>query len=319
MKAEETDIKSIIEGSKQYSVPLYQRAYVWEKKNWQTFWNDIKELCDTGCNETHFFGSFVTMPIEKESPVDEFFLIDGQQRLTTLFVLLATLRDKEKTLQEEIEQQYFFNRFNGKSLKLLPTKLQGDQECFEKIIRAEECTHINNRIKECFDFFTKIVAKMTVEELKRLKQKIVQALRVVHIKLEKGDDPYKIFESLNAKGAELSQADLIRNHFFMRISDKQDDNYNAHWEPMQKKLAGSLSEYMRHFLMKDGLKVKKNEVYFTLKKRIDKEEKQEQVVELLKDLAKFAGYYEKLLYPDKETNPKIRERLSRLNPVSYTH
>jgi len=137
------------------------------------------------------------------------------------------------------------------------------ESCFEKIIRAEKCT-IDNRIKERFVFFTKKVAKLTDKYLTTLKRKITQELRVVHIKLEKGDDPYKIFESLNAKGAELSQADLIRNHFFMQIDEKQEEEiYNAHWKPMQQQLEGSLSEYMRHFLMKDGLKVKKNEVYFT--------------------------------------------------------
>ncbi|KHD09182.1 hypothetical protein PN36_01180 [Candidatus Thiomargarita nelsonii] len=317
MKAEETDIKSIIEGTKQYVIPLYQRAYVWDKKNWKTFWDDISELCEPESNETHFFGSFVTMPIEKETEVDEFLLIDGQQRLTTIFVLLATLRDKEKTLKKEIEGKYFFYDVdNNDSFKLLPTKLQGDRDCFEQIIRAEKCT-IDNRIKECSVFFSQQVAKTKVE-LKTLKRKIIQALRVVHLKLEKGDDPYKIFESLNAKGAELSQADLIRNHLFMRISEKPEESYDAHWEPMEQKLKGSLSEYLRHFLMKDSSNVKKNEVYFTLKKRIDGLKTREEVVDLLKDLAKFAAFYEKLLYPDRETNPKIRERLSRLNQIGFT-
>jgi len=136
--------------------------------------------------------------------------------------------------------------------------------------------------------------------------------------LAEGDDAYKIFEGLNAKGAELSQADLIRNYFFMHVGEnKVDESYNTYWKPIQDKLGNSLSDYMRHYLMKDGVNVKKNEAYFTLKKRIDKLETPE-VVGLLKELAQFAGYYEKLLNPEKENNQNIRVYLARLNQIGFT-
>jgi uncharacterized protein with ParB-like and HNH nuclease domain len=328
MKADEDDIASIIEGQKQYNIPLFQRAYVWEKKHWQILWNDILDLYyssrEHNHNDNHFFGSFVTMPLKQKNGVKTFLLIDGQQRLTTLFVLLATLRnqaeknDATKKIGEEIKQ-YLFN-ISDDSIKLLPTKLQGDKDCFEQIIRGEECSIAHNRIKDTFLFFTKSVAKESVD-LKTLMRIITGALRVVHIELDEGDDPYKIFESLNAKGAELSQADLIRNYFFMKIGDEKpaEDIYDAYWKPMQQKLGDKyLSEYMRHFLMKDSAIIKKNEVYFTLKKRIDGQKTPADVVELLQDLAKFVGYYEKLLYPERERTQRIRERLFRLNQIGFT-
>ena len=325
MKADEKDIEAIIQGKVQYVIPLYQRAYVWGKKHWQTLWDDLIDLASFHeQNENHFFGSFVTMPLEGNKKVKQFLLIDGQQRLTTIFVLLAILWNKAKTesstlkLANGIENHYLFNTFHDDSIKLIPTTLQGDKGCFEQIIHGKECT-IDNRIKDAFVFFTKEIAKTKVT-LDILNQVITRNLKVVHIELSEGDDPYKIFESLNAKGEELSQADLLRNYFFMRIHDEKlvTESYNTYWQPIQQKLGNELSEYMRHYSMKDGAMVKINDVYFTLKKRNDKLETPNEVVNSLKDLAKFANYYEKLLYPDREKNQEISERISRLNQIEVT-
>ena len=324
MRADEKEIESIIEGKRQYVVPLFQRAYVWEKKHWQTLWDDLIDLASSNeLNENHFFGSFVTMPLEENKRVNQFLLIDGQQRLTTIFLLLAIIRNEAESkaltseLADGIKHDYLLNTFRDGSIKLRLSKLQGDEACFEQIIRGKECT-IDNRIKDAFSFFSKLVSKTTVA-LETLTQVITRNLRVVHLELDKGDDPYKIFESLNAKGEELSQADLIRNYFFMRIDEELvQEHYDAYWQPIQQKLGDNLSEYMRHYSMKDGAMVKKNEVYFTLKKRNDKLKTSDEVVNSLKDLAKFANYYEKLLYPVKEKNPGIRERIFRLNQIEIT-
>ncbi|MDM8568305.1 DUF262 domain-containing HNH endonuclease family protein [Thiotrichales bacterium HSG1] len=326
MKADEKDIEAIIQGKVQYVIPLYQRAYVWERKHWQTLWDDLVDLASFHeQNENHFFGSFVTMPLEGNKKVKQFLLIDGQQRLTTLFVLLAILWNKAKTesstlkLANGIEHDYLLNTFRDDSIKLVPTKLQGDATCFEQIIHGQECT-IDNLIKDAFTFFTKEVAKTKIT-LDILTQVITRSLKVVHIELSENDDPYKIFESLNAKGEELSQADLLRNYFFMRIRDEKlvTDSYNTYWQPIQQKLGNELSEYMRHYSMKDGAMVKINDVYFTLKKHNDKLKTANEVIKSLKDLAKFANYYERLLYPaDKEKNQEISERISRLNQIEVT-
>ena len=95
MKASETKLQPIIEGTKQYVVPLFQRSYSWEKKEWDVLWNDLVELCEMDNPRTHFIGSIVTMPtISVPEGVTKYLLIDGQQRLTTIFILLALLRDK---------------------------------------------------------------------------------------------------------------------------------------------------------------------------------------------------------------------------------
>ena len=103
MQASETKLQQIIEGTKQYVVPLFQRPYSWKKSEWQALWNDLVELCNTENPRPHFMGSIVTMPTTSvPEGVGKYLLIDGQQRLTTIFILLSVLRDTAKQFEEEL-------------------------------------------------------------------------------------------------------------------------------------------------------------------------------------------------------------------------
>ncbi|MFN4877372.1 MAG: DUF262 domain-containing protein, partial [Aphanizomenon sp.] len=103
MQASETKLQEIIEGNKQYVVPLFQRAYSWKKSQWESLWNDILELYHSDNRRPHFMGSIVTMPTSAiPEGVSKYLLIDGQQRLTTIFILLCALRDKAKNIHDEL-------------------------------------------------------------------------------------------------------------------------------------------------------------------------------------------------------------------------
>jgi uncharacterized protein with ParB-like and HNH nuclease domain len=103
MQASETKLQQIIEGTKQYVVPLFQRPYSWKKSEWQALWNDLVELCKADNPRPHFMGSIVTMPtMSVPEGVNKYLLIDGQQRLTTVFILLSALRDTAKQSEEEL-------------------------------------------------------------------------------------------------------------------------------------------------------------------------------------------------------------------------
>lgn len=97
MQASETILQQVIEGTKQYLVPLFQRPYSWQKSEWETLWNDLEELCEAENPRSHFMGAIVTLPIPSAPEgVSKYLLIDGQQRLTTVFILLSVLRDIAK-------------------------------------------------------------------------------------------------------------------------------------------------------------------------------------------------------------------------------
>jgi uncharacterized protein with ParB-like and HNH nuclease domain len=316
MQASEIKLQQIIEGTKQYVVPLFQRPYSWKKSEWQLLWDDILELCTTENPRPHFMGSIVTMPtMSVPEGVTKYLLIDGQQRLTTVFILLCALRDRAKQSEEEeelaaeIDNTILVNPYK-KGLdyyKLQPTQL--DRKAFHNIIKPGlELESSISGINECYHFFEKKIRQSQLE-IQKIKKVICGNLSLVSVVLGTDDDPYLVFESLNAKGP-LTQADLIRNYFFMRIhADSQDSVYTDYWNPMQILLGDNLTEFIRHYLTKSGVEVKQSDIYFEIKGRINKTD----ALDYLRDLHKFSEYYAKLLTPEREPKQEVCKYLKRLN------
>jgi len=319
MQASETKLQQIIEGTKQYVVPLFQRPYSWKKSEWQVLWNDLLELYEADNPRPHFMGSIVTMSTKSvPEGVSKYLLIDGQQRLTTVFILLSALRDiakqQGKDLAEEIDNTILVNPYKKGSdyFKLQPTQI--DRQVFHQIINSESPVK-ESGILECYQFFQKKFKSRASLEPERIKKTICSNLSLVSVVLTDDDDPYLVFESLNAKGRPLTQADLIRNYFFMRIhTDLQESVYSQYWLPMQDSLNDSLTEFIRHYLTKTGTEIKQSEVYFEIKDRIGASD----ALEYLKDLYNFSLYYSKLLNPELETNKIISKYLSRLNRLELS-
>jgi uncharacterized protein with ParB-like and HNH nuclease domain len=316
MQASETKLQQIIEGTKQYVVPLFQRPYSWKKSEWQMLWDDLLDLCELETPRTHFMGSIVTMPTNSiPEGVSKYLLIDGQQRLTTIFILLCALRNharqiEDKRLSAKIDAILTNLHEDGMDyFKLQPTQV--DRDIFHQLIQDNESNEVieNNSILECYTFFFKKIRQLN-SDLQQLQKIICTNLSVVSVVLSSNDDPYLVFESLNAKGRALTQADLIRNYFFMRIHvDKQDLIYTKYWQPMQELLGDNLTEFIRHYLTKNGIDVKQSDIYFQLKEKIN----QSDALSHLQDLYKFADYYSRLLNPELENNLKVRKRLIRIN------
>lgn len=314
MQASETRLQPIIEGTKQYVVPLFQRSYSWTKKEWEILWDDIIELSETGDSRSHFIGSIVTMPtISVPEGVTKYLLIDGQQRLATIFIIFALLRDKAKQsgnnkLSEEIHNMLLVNQYQEGPdyCKFQPTQI--DRDSFQSIIASDPLVP-QSQILNAYQFFERKF-RQTSMDIQTLKKIITGNMSIVSIVLAPDDNPHLVFESLNAKGRPLTQADLIRNYFFMRIHIKEQENiYSCYWEPMQKALGENLTEFIRHYLMKGGKIIKQSDVYFSLKDIVS----QGNALDYLKELLKFSYYYKKLVYTEYEAHSKIRKLLSRLN------
>jgi len=324
VKASEANLRSILEGNKQFLVPLFQRTYSWGKKEWDTLWGDLEELNEEAHQRNHFIGSAVTIPQNSAaSGVAKFLLIDGQQRLTTILIILALLRDRAKelpdnSLGDEINDSFLANRYKKGSdhWKLLPT--QTDREAYTQIMDGEPITQ-QTQIGKAAAYFSKRLSEKNAPDLEALQTIVPSKLTLVDIKLDRDEDPYLIFESLNAKGRPLTQADLIRNYFFMKIPDEQQQErfYALFWQPMQDSLGATLPEAIRHFLMRNGTTIKQGDTYLALKEEVE-EKSPAATGDYLQDLARFAGYYAKLLYPDQETQHDLRTRLKHLNRLEVT-
>lgn len=319
MQAKETKLQDIIEGTKQYVIPLFQRTYSWTDKEWEVLWKDLVELCEMENPRTHFIGSIVNMPTTSvPEGVAKYLLIDGQQRLTTIFILLTLLRNKARENQnlrfaDEINNTLLVNQYKDGNdyYKLMPTQV--DRPTFENLINGT-LNEIENQITKAYVYFEKKLKQIELEP-EKLKKIITQYFSVVSIVLDAEDNPYLVFESLNAKGRALTQADLIRNYVFMRIHvDRQEKVYSDYWLPMQTALNNNLTEFIRHFLMRNGNIINKNDVYYALKEKVTVDN----ATEYLSELKNFSIYYQRLMFPDFEPDINLQKYFRRLNRIEVT-
>ena len=278
MEARPCEILEFFNGTKQMLIPLFQRPYEWATKDWETLWNDVLEQyerAEGSGTANHFTGAIVTAPARSVPVgVSKFLVIDGQQRLTTVAILLCAIRslvDAEGRDYRKLSRLLVNEDDEGLDrYKLLPT--QPDREAFQSLVDGSPLQ--GTRMGDALQFFrTKLQGQDSDGnqiELERLTQTLQSRITVVAIHLGDTDDPYLIFESLNAKGTPLTQADLIRNYLLLRLhANDQQRVYEQSWLPMQNLLAGDhLTEFMRQYLMMNGEDVAKSAIYSQLKKQL---------------------------------------------------
>ena len=244
MEAAERKVQKVLEGDKQFMVPHYQRPYSWVEKQWEVLWKDLLELLQDQDPKPHFLGSIVTAPARSiPEGVEKRLLIDGQQRLTTLLILLILIRDQatataNSKLAERIADLITNRHEDGTDhYKLLPTEgetaADGDRDSFIALVQGQTPVSTSGILK-ARNYFRNKLLRADAPALEDLFKTIVAKLTMVSIILDDKDNPHRIFESLNGKGRPLSQADLIRNYFFMRMEEAlHQPTYRTLWQPMQ--------------------------------------------------------------------------------------
>ncbi|MBD1925774.1 DUF262 domain-containing protein [Trichocoleus sp. FACHB-90] len=143
MKASETSLRNLLEGGKQFQIPLFQRPYSWRKENWETLWEDLMSLYKDEVKGFYFLGPIVTQAVPGTADgISPFIVIDGQQRLTTLTILLAALRNylkkSDQQMADQVQEFYLINKYqkNDDFYKVLPT--QDDREAYYRIIQIKK-------------------------------------------------------------------------------------------------------------------------------------------------------------------------------------
>jgi len=279
-------------------------------------------------------GAIVLKTLEqKVGGITRWVIIDGQQRLTTLLLVCALIRDKAKVegigdLVKEIEGHLLFNEYAKKiedKPKLRPT--EADRKFFDLILNGEPLSvpdSYSSQLHAAYMYFENAFKndkdKFEMEEL----LDCIRALKMVTIRLEEEDNPNRIFETLNFRGKELAQSDLVRNYFMMSIKDaaKADQIYTDIWFPMQQALGQNtlerienLETFLRHYIVMINHRiVRENKVYSEMRERL-KNSDEEQAISELKDISAYSRFYERLLYPDREDNLEIRKGINRLNKL----
>jgi len=252
VKANETTLRNLLQGERQYVVPLYQRRYSWERRDLQQLWNDLITVTEGGSSAAHFLGSVVLAPSPANTPagVQVWLVVDGQQRLTTLSILLCAIRDHVRATDErfaaKIDDLYLFNKYASgpERYTLLPT--QADRSSWVALLEQAPDAGGEDRIGEAYRFFRKELVRADDPDdqydIARIEQAIAGQLSIVEIAAHPDDNVHRIFESLNYTGQPLTQADLLRNYLFMRLPSRADHVYERQWLPLQELLSNKQLE-----------------------------------------------------------------------------
>lgn len=321
------NIFEILNGNKQFIIPIYQRYYSWEREHCQRLWNDIVMMQKRN-KKVHFVGSIVNIG-ETVMPtgVQKFMIIDGQQRMTTLTLLMIALRDyadehpEDKSINpRRIDNMLLKNAYEegDDRYKMLLTKR--DREVLIDLIEKRPLPDkTDSRIIENYNFFKSCIEDMEIPPDKVYES--VGKLEIVNITLDREvDDPQAIFESLNSTGKELSESDLIRNYILMGLEpDKQNFLYENYWRPMELmfdygKNDSKMDNFFRDYLtMKTTSIPRKDKVYERFKEfRLNSEF--DGVEDLCKDLLKNAKFYTNMVF-EKSDNLKLKKLYKDINSL----
>ncbi|MBS1952536.1 MAG: DUF262 domain-containing protein [Bacteroidetes bacterium] len=326
MEATQAPFLSLLDGKKQFIIPIYQRTYSWQYTQCEKLFKDILAVGQKATSSSHFVGSvvyFLPDPTPTTS-VPQYLVIDGQQRLTTIvLILLSIVRflkhnpyvKIEDETWEEIFETYLVNkhRTDNTKYKLLLTRHDRDT-----LIRLSEIENYKTtaddsiRISENFTFLSDLINTSNVTELYQGIKKLV----VVDVILERGkDNPQLIFESLNSTGLDLSQADLIRNYILMgQAAEKQEELYNKYWFRMEQDFGdqlGYLPWFIRDYVtMKTGTIPNAAEVYESYKRFLSGQYKPKDLETAAKELFTYSTFYCRIVLSKERIaslNQKFRE------------
>ena len=256
MKASEANLLTFLDGTKQFQVPIFQRRYSWKKENCEQLWADILRVGENDDIPSHFLGSIVSMQrsIHHASGVIQLHLIDGQQRLTTLTLLLSALgraieaRNLEIEIdRKRIENCYLLNTDEDGELHYKQLLTQHDRDTLIQLLEGKDLSaNSSPLLVENYRFFEDQLKHADLQAVYEGIQKLV----IVDISLKYNyDNPQLIFESLNSKGVKLSPADLMRNYVLMGQERKfQNKLYETYWYPMEQRFGEEYTKRFHHFI-----------------------------------------------------------------------
>lgn len=296
MKGDAQPLIRFFDGSdKRFIIPLYQRNYDWKEENCEQLFEDLVKLHKSK-RKSHFFGSIVS---SIQSGTEDRFIIDGQQRITTVSLLLIAMVNAQKEelitvtdtkLKEKIFKRYLVDEYQEDERKVKLKPIKKDMQAFDALLYKPKEQYIKeSNVTRNYDFlFDKVInSGLSIDEL----FEAIKGLEVINIRLDEDDDPQLIFESLNSTGLDLSEADKIRNYLLMSLAPtEQDDLYNRFWNPIEEFTKYDPSSFVRDYLtIKQGKIGRIDKIYFIFKEYAEEENINR--ADLLEDMYHYAKIY----------------------------
>ncbi|WP_448059639.1 GmrSD restriction endonuclease domain-containing protein [Cellulomonas hominis] len=335
MKAVDSHLLTLLKASSQYIVPIYQRLYSWQEPECEQLWSDILRAGSSAKLGAHFTGSivYVARGQSTNTSAEPDLLIDGQQRVTTVTLILAALAERLDGLPEgerepidgfspkKIRNRYLLNddEDGERAFKLILS--QSDKDALIAILQgAAPSADLVTRVVDNLAFFRQKVSDpgLDLAVVCRGLDKLV----VVDVKLERGvDNPQLVFEAMNSTGKKLSQADLIRNYVLMDLTPKEQEKlYTAYWRPMEQEFVGAadsqFDELVRHYLtIKTGSIPRQADIYEAFKDHAAAfSASGETIQSLVVELRQYARRYAAIAL-GKETDAKLRRAFKDLDQI----
>ena len=310
-------------GKKTFNIPVYQRNYDWKEEQCRKLFEDIQNIVKSDYEIEHFLGTVVFVSSKSEMNFNEYVLIDGQQRITSIMLLLKVLHEKvtDENDKEEIWEEYLINkRAPEENLRIRLKPVESDGMPYKKLIEENDISLTSNVCKN-YRLFEKLIqeSNYSAEEI----YKALGKIELVYIQLEKGkksENPQMIFESLNSTGLSLTQGDLIRNYLLMNHEyEKQKMLYKNFWLEIEKRITNEkISDFVRDYLtMKNGSISNKDKVYDDFKKYIKQNNENMDEEGILEELKTYSEYYSWFLNGNSPNN-KINEKLSEFRYLRNT-
>ena len=334
MQAQKIQLTAVVQGNKQFVIPVFQRDYSWTTEQCEQLWHDVLRA-GKGSHSGHFIGSFVYVEGSASTSFSQWLVIDGQQRLTTLTLLLVALRDHicdigwdgEEPTQEQIDDDFLKNRHQKGARKYKLALRRNDEETLRSLLDRVDLDRLSDRsdlVVDAYEFFR--------EQLKTPQVDIAEVYRgigrlyVVDVKLEQHiDNPQLIFESLNSTGVDLTESDLIRNYLLMGLREaEQTRMYEEYWNEVETLFrdAGSspdvfLRDYVA-FKREYTTQIRADRIYSEFKNFWELETA-ESLPNRLKDIVRAAGFYSSCLQPDGIDTKSIRDAMGLVRRLGIAH
>lgn len=338
--AHELRIRKIFVGDTIFTIPRNQRKYVWTEKQWRELLGDIFYIKNMKAENkqaeiNHFFGSFV---LQEHDNINE--VIDGQQRITTLIILLSSIcvlfNEMNNKEQFGITKQYLlgniglqsqFIRLKNDTLVNLALIVEQATEYRENILTNSIFDEIlfdkleegNKKIIECFYFYYGMFKEraIIVNDLIEIRD-IVLDIKVIRIASEDELDCYDIFEILNARGVELEEGELLKNYIYKYARPKYSiDRAKEIWTKIEynmRECNSNMEQFLSHFVTYKYSKPTRNEgVYRIIKVNTEKEKVNELLDDLYEDSCRYIWFY----YPEKATNKTVSTCLAYFKMINH--
>ena len=260
MQAITNPFANIINGPKQFVIPVFQRDYAWGTEQCDRMWLDVLKAAQD--DAPHFLGSFVYVDEQVGAAFGSWLVIDGQQRLTTLTLLMIALRDHLVETQwqgdglsvEQIDEFFLKNRFQSGDLGYRLALRRRDNDTLQALVDGKDPAEVRDSseaVVAVYERFRTVLLNSDVDPVKVYNG--VYRLVVVDVRLERpADNPQVIFESLNSTGVDLTQSDLIRNYLLMGLnSDEQTALYDDYWSKLEdafRDAGGGFEEFLRDYM-----------------------------------------------------------------------